>query len=100
MAKLKISHSHELGRDEALERLQRFIELAKAQYGSHVNDLQETWHEEGLDFSFRAMGFSTNGTLRVEATEVHLNSHLPLAAIVFKGKIEDGVRKQLERVLC
>lgn len=99
MAKLKISQPHELSRDEAIERLQRFIEMAKAQYGSHVNDLQETWHEEGLDFSFRAMGFSTNGSLKVEASEVHLNGHLPLAAVMFKGKIEDAVRKNLSRVL-
>ncbi len=99
MAKLKISHEHTLGRDEAIERLQRFIELAKEQYGTHVSDLQEAWHEEGLDFSFRAMGFSTNGTLRVEASQVHLHSHLPLAALVFKGKIEESVRKQLARVL-
>jgi len=99
MAKLKISHEHSLGRDEAIERLQRFIEMAKEQYGTHVSDLQENWHEEGLDFSFRAMGFSTNGTMRVESNQVHLQSHLPMAALIFKGKIEEAVRKQLQRVL-
>lgn len=99
MAKLKISQPHELTREEAIERLQRFIELAKAQCGTHLNDLQENWHEEGVDFSFRAMGFSTNGTLKVEASEVHLHGHLPLAAVMFKGKIEQTVQKQLSRVL-
>ncbi len=99
MPKLKISHGHELSRDEAAERLKRFIELAKAQYGSHVRDLVEEWSENTLSYSFRAMGFSTKGNLLVEENEVHITSDLPLAAIVFKGRIEETIRRQLASVL-
>jgi len=94
---LKVEHS--LTQEEARERLQRFLELVKAQYGSHVSNLEEEWNENFLRFAFSAMGFSTSGKVTVEATEVVVDSKIPLAAMMVRGKIESTIREQLTRVL-
>ena len=82
-----------------LERLQHFSEVIKESYGERVSDLTESWRDDGLDFAFSAMGFATTGAITVEATSVHVTSSLPVAAMFFKGRLENGLRERLEKLL-
>ncbi|MBI3837770.1 MAG: polyhydroxyalkanoic acid system family protein [Planctomycetia bacterium] len=40
------------------------------------------------------------GELTVDPNEVKINGVLPFAAMMFKGKIEQTVREELEKVLA
>lgn len=99
MPKLTLVHEHALTKQEATERLTQLFEQLKQQYGGHLKDFKETWSEHQLDYSFSAMGFSTEGYVRVEEKAVHIQSHLPLAASMFKGRIESAIRDELNRQL-
>lgn len=99
MPKLNLVHEHSLTKEEATERLTQLFTQLKAQYGGQLKDFKETWSEDQLEYSFSAMGFSTEGFVRVEERAVRIQGHIPLAASMFKGRIESAIRDELNRQL-
>lgn len=99
MPQMKVNVDHQLAPDEAIKRLRSFLELVKQAYGHQVSHLQENWEERSGTFSFKAMGFKTSGSLEVDHAEVRVVGQIPLAAMMFRGKIEETLREQLARAL-
>jgi len=95
-----MSQPHSLGKLEALERLKGFLTKVKERHHDKVSNLQEDWQDNKLAYSFSTYGFSVKGDVVVEENEVRLNSQLPMAAMMFKGKIEQTIRDELARVLA
>lgn len=100
MPSMKVSVPHTLGQEEAIARLKTFLEKVKAKYGGQISNLQENWGAESGDFSFSAMGFKTSGKVNIAQDKVEIDGSLPMMAMMFKGKIEDTIREQLERELA
>lgn len=99
MPSVKVNVSHELGQDEALNRLRGFLEKVKQRYQNQVSDLQESWVENALDFAFKTYGFHIKGRMTVEPADVKLDGQIPFAAMMFKGKIEQTIRDEIHRIL-
>lgn len=99
MPSLKIAVAHQLGTEEARARLTRLLEMLRESYGSQASDVNEAWRDGGMDFAFKAMGFKTSGSVEVRDDSVQIDAQLPLAAMMFKGKIEQQIRGTLERIL-
>lgn len=99
MPKLSLSVPHSLGQQEAGERLKSFLAFIKERHADKVSDLQEEWGENSLKFSFKTYGFKVAGVATVEESEVKVDTDLPFAAMMFKGKIEQEMRDALTRVL-
>jgi hypothetical protein len=97
---MHVTVPHQLGRDEALNRLKNLLTDMKAQYGDKVTDLQENWTDEGGTFSFKAMGFKLSGALQVTDNEMRLNGDFPWAAKPFQGTVEATIRERAERLLA
>lgn len=100
MPSMKVVVSHGLGQEEAANRLRTMLEDIKRLYAGQISNLEERWHESGGEFSFSAMGFKTSGTIEIESHEVRVDGRLPLAAALFKGRIEDAIRDQIGRKLA
>ncbi len=100
MAKISLSVTHDLGREEALQRLQNESDMLKRTFGDSVSDLQENWADTTLDFSLVAYGMTVSGDVLVDTAEVVTNIKLPMAALMFKGTIESRVRERLEKLLA
>ncbi|MBL9125708.1 MAG: polyhydroxyalkanoic acid system family protein [Planctomycetaceae bacterium] len=100
MPQLKVSVDHALDPDEVVKRLRTFLEMVKQAYGHQVTHLEESWGERSGTFSFKALGFKTAGTLEVDQAEVRVVGQIPLAALMFRGKIEETLREQLTRALA
>jgi hypothetical protein len=94
---LKIPQS--LGQDEATQRLKDKFAAALAEHRDRVSDFQEQWQDHTVSFSFRTMGAKIGGTLAVEPERVDLYLHLPLAAMLFRGAIEDRIRQEVADLL-
>ena len=90
---------HQLGAEQATERLKQFVEQVREQYKEFVTDLQGSWADNLLTFSFRAYGFKIDGTLTVDERAARLAGTLPFAAVVFRGKIEQTIAGELRREL-
>jgi hypothetical protein len=100
MPSLTISVPHSLSQEEATERLKNFFAKIKERYSDKVSNLEETWTGNTLNYAFSTFGFNIKGDMNVEQGAVNVNGSLPFAAMMFKGKIEQSVREELEKVLA
>src|SRR5690348_16646273 len=100
MPSLSITMPHALGAEAATERLKTFFEKLKSRHQDKVSNLEEQWNGNRLDYSFSTFGFNIKGDLTVEPGEIKVNGSLPFAAMMFKGKIEQSVREELEKLLA
>lgn len=99
MPKLAVSIPHTLSQEEATRRLQERLNTARQTFQDRVQDFEEHWEANRLTFRFVTFGMPIKGELASEPAEVQVNADLPLAAMMFKGMIEQQVRAELSRVL-
>ncbi len=99
MPKMIIAVPHSLDPEEVTKRLRGFMERVRSRYEDQVSDLQEEWGENSGAFSFKTYGFSVKGTMSVQPTQVQIEGDLPFAAMMFKGKVEQTLRENLERLV-
>ena len=99
MPKINLEIPHTLTADEAKERLQRFLEAMQEKFQESLSDLEQSWQGDTLSFGFKTYGIKITGNLQVEDDKVVFDGELPFTAMMFKGKIESEIRKQLERLL-
>ena len=100
MPRISMDTAHSLGKDEAVRRLQQKFSAVRATLGRQVNDLHEEWADGILSFGFKAVGMKVDGTVTVEDDAVKLAAKVPLAAMMFKGKIEQRIREELGDLLA
>lgn len=96
--KLSVPHSHD--KEVAAEKLKSFMTKMKEFYGDHISDLRETWVGNSLQFGFSAKGLKVSGQVDVEDDQVKVDSKLPLAAMMFRGRIEKSVREAIVKALA
>jgi hypothetical protein len=100
MPSLTITTPHALGTEEATARLKTFFQKLKERHSDKMSNMQEQWQDNRLEYGFSTYGFNIKGDVVVEANEVKVNGALPFAAMMFKGKIEQTVREELEKLLA
>jgi hypothetical protein len=96
---MTITVPHRLTEDEAVARVKTLLEDLKQRHGDLISDVREDWQGNRARFSFKAMGFSTAGTLTVTPAQAELDGSLPFAALPFKGRIESEIRRRAEELL-
>ena len=99
MPKINFEIPHPLSNEDAKDRLQRFVESLESKFQDNVSDLQQSWEGDQLDFGFKTFGIKIAGKIEVEEGRIAVDIDLPISAMMFKGKIESEIRKQLERLL-
>lgn len=100
MPQFNVSVPHELSKEEARSRLERFAELLEQKFQNQVSDLHQNWEGDALQFRFKTYGIQLEGDIRVEDKALNLVGQLPFAAMMFRGKIESEIREQLERIVA
>jgi hypothetical protein len=100
MPTVTITTPHSLGAEEATTRLKSFFTKLKERHADKVSNLEEAWNDNKLDYSFSTYGFNIKGDVAVEPDQIKVNGNLPFAAMMFKGKIEQTVRDELEKLLA
>jgi len=99
MPSLNLTVPHPFTQEEAVSRLKQLMEAAKARNQGKLTDLVEEWKDSTLNFSFATFGFKVSGVVDVEPHQVKIQGTIPLAAAMFKGKIEQALKDELGRVL-
>jgi len=100
MPSLTLQAEHKLGRDEAVRRLKEKFSIARDTYGGQLGNLDEQWTDGTLSFGFKVVGMKISGTVAVEESAVKLDANLPIAAMMFKGAIEQRARAELAELLA
>ena len=99
MPKFNVDVPNPLGKEKALTKLQGFSDTLREKYQDKISDLEQSWEEDRLDFSFKVMGVKIAGGLTVEEEKVLVEGDLPFSAAMFKGKITSGIEEQLGKLL-
>lgn len=100
MPSLSIKVPHTLTAEEATTRLKAFFEKLKERHADKMSNLEEAWDGNKLAYAFSTFGFNIKGDMNIDPSEVTVSGSLPFAAMMFKGKIEQTVREELERALA
>jgi len=100
MPSLQLTFPHQLGQEEAVARLKNLLTRVQEKYQAQVSDLHQAWNGNTLAFSFSTYGFKVAGDVIVDPSEVRLDGQIPMAAMIFKGKIESAIRDQLAKELA
>ena len=90
MATVKLSHPNPLPVEEAKQRINEVFSTYSAKFG-----LKQRWEGDKLMLS----GSGIDGHAHVSVKSVDVEVKLGLAASVFKGKIESGIKEELEKHL-
>ena len=98
MPKFGVRVPHTLSQEEARTRLERFAE--SLQKDSRISDLEQSWEGDTLKFRFKTFGIPLEGGITIGEKELNLAGDLPFSAMMFKGKIESGVREKLEQLIA
>jgi putative polyhydroxyalkanoic acid system protein len=99
MPSFSISVPHTLGQAAARRRVDQFLDDVRRREPSHVTDVTGHWTANRLEFAFVTMGLPIRGTLTVEESSVHVSGPLPLMAALFRGRIEQTIRDDLQKLL-
>jgi hypothetical protein len=99
MAGFNVSVPHALGREAAQERVAQFLDGVRQQYAADIDNVEGRWEDNRLAFGFSARGLAINGHLVVEEEVVVVSGPLPLMAMMFRGRVEQTIRGELERLL-
>jgi len=99
MPKISLSVRHQLSQEEAKQRLARLAAEVRAKNSGHVTDIAESWNGYVDTFSFRALGFSVSGSVEVREAEVVVEMKVPLAALMFKSRVEREVLAHARQAL-
>lgn len=100
MPDMKVTVPHSLPKEEAKARIQKLVGELQKQYAGMVKNIQEKWTGDTGEFSFEMMGFTVGGAVFVEPSQVRLEGKLPMAAMMFKSKVEDSIRTKAAELLA
>ena len=90
---------HALGKQEATSRLKGFVERARERFGDQVSAMDGSWNGSVLTFSITVMGLAIKGTMTVDDSRARVEGQLPLAAMPFRGKIEQSIAAEIKQEL-
>ena len=99
MPKFNVTVPHTLSKEDAAAKIRLLLEGVSAKYADKIKDLEQTFENDRLEFSFKTLGLKVTGEGTVDDKEVNIKGDLPIAAMIFKGQIESSIREQLERLL-
>jgi len=97
--KLNFEIPHTLSAEDAKSRLERFSESIKTKFQDQAKDIEQSWNGNVLSFGFKTMGMKISGNIEVGEEQLKVDSDIPFAAMMFKGKIESAMKEQLGRLL-
>jgi hypothetical protein len=89
-----------LSQEDAKARITKLIAESRGKFGEQITELKESWTGNSEVFSFRAMGFSVDGKLDVQPSEVLIDINIPWAALPFKGTVESEILKHARELLA
>ena len=91
---------HQLGKDQARERLKGFLENVKRHYKDQVSEFTEEWSDDVLKFAMTTYGLKIEGVLTVTEESVLVDGSLPFVAMPYKGKIQQSITDELKKALA
>ena len=98
MPKVTVTVPHSMSAQEALAKAQPGLDKTVRDFQGH--DLVTTPSGDSASFKFKSMAFTISGSVRATDKEVVVEIDLPFAAMMFKGKTQKAVTKNVTKALA
>src|SRR5688572_27147782 len=95
---MRIGIPHHTTRKKARTVIEQKVAALLNQFGGKVDDLQQQWTGDTLEFKGKARGFKVEGTVEVTDEEIILEGKLPLMALPFESRIREAVKREAENL--
>lgn len=95
---MRIAIPHHTTRANARTVIEQKVATLLNQFGGRVDDLQQQWAGDTLEFKGKARGFRVEGTVEVTDDEIVLDGKLPLMALPFEPRIREAVKREAENL--
>lgn len=95
---MRIAVPHHTTRANARTTIEQKVAALLSQFGGRVDDLQQQWTGDTLEFKGKARGFKVEGTVEVTDEEIILEGKLPLMALPFEPRIREAVKREAENL--
>ena len=95
---MRITIPHHTSRANARTTIEQKVAALLNQFGGRVDDLQQQWTGDTLEFKGKARGFKVEGTVEVTDQEIILEGKLPLMALPFEPRIREAVKREAENM--
>lgn len=99
MSNLNLNIPHNLSKEEALERIKGLLASLKKEQSDNISNVEEKWDDDNGNFSFTAKGFDLAGKIKVNQSNIEIDSKLPFAVSLFKGKISSMITEKANELL-
>ena len=96
---MNIKIDHNLATEKALACSKTLLEKLREEQSDKISNVVQLWNGNVSNFSFRVSGFKIEGTLTVTEKNIIINGKLPLAAMLFKGIIEETIKKHADKMI-
>ena|SRR5688572_15188243 len=93
---MRIAIPHHTTKSKARATIESKVTALLSQLGGKVDDLEQQWVGDTLEFTGKARGFSVEGSVEITDDEVIVNGKLPFMAKPFEPKIREAVKKEAE----
>ncbi len=93
---MRIAVPHHTTKGSARSRIEEKLAALLGQFGGRIDDLQQQWVGDTLEFKGKARGFKLEGTVEVTESEVIVDGKLPMMALPFEGRIREAVKREAE----
>jgi hypothetical protein len=97
---MRVSVKHDLAKDAALKRVKNLLDALQRQYKTYLGDVKGEWVGDVLTFSLTVAGLPTHGTGMVGEREIVVSGELPLPAVVLRGRIEQIISDELNKLVA
>ena len=95
---MRIAIPHHTTRKKARTVIEQKVAAMLNQFGGKVDDLEQQWTGDTLEFKGKARGFKVEGTVEVTDQEIILDGKLPLMALPFEPRIREAVKREAENL--
>ena len=89
-----VSIPHNLGKAEAMRRLQGGLGSVKSHFSDKIASIEENWIDDRMAFRIGTMGQSIDGHLDVMEDQVLVEVKLPWLLAMIADKAKNFIRKQ------
>lgn len=95
---VRVPHALSLASVQA--RIDRLLAGLQAGEVPEIDTLESRWSDNELHLRWQTRGLVLQGRLVIQAAQVEVSGTLPLAAALFRGRLERTIREELSRVLA
>src|SRR5947207_2107022 len=91
---------HPLDQQAAIAKLSGLLGALQHKYKDVASDIEGAWTDNVLNFSLKVMGFKITGKVTVQDKLALVEGQLPLAAAMFRGRIEESIKAEMAKELA